>query len=297
MTAFRNLLLVSLILSIGSTAIAQPDDKESLKIDALRALMSAPPEKALPIVAKVLKGNGSDELKEHALFVLGQIDDPEARTLLIETARTGSQGIRHEAIRAIGIGGDTAALAELGALYTSGDEDTKDAVLEAYQIADYTKGVFEIAEKTQDPEDFERAVQKLSQMGATEELRQLRDRGVGDEALIHAYAVTGDVESLTALAMDGSDPERQMEAMHGLGIAGGDEVGKVLVSVYRDSNSEDVKEAALQGLMIAGDDEAVLELYRSSNDAAEKRELLQMLVNMDSEAVWSIIDQTLEDGQ
>ena len=58
-----------------------------------------------------------------------------------------------------------------------------------------------------------------------------------------------------------------------------------------------VREAALEGLMIADDDEAVLELYRSSNDPAEKRELLQMLVNMDSEAVWSIIDETLEDGQ
>jgi HEAT repeat protein len=286
-----------LILSIGASAVAQTDDQESLKMEALKALMSAPPERALPIVSKVLKGNGSDDLKKQALFVLGQIDLPEARTVLIETARTGDEELRGEAIRSIGIGGDPAALAELGAIYSGGDEDTKDAVLHAYQIADYRKGVYDIASKTQDPDEFENAVQMLANMGATEELRSLRDRNVSAEALIHAYAISGDVESLTALALDGSDPERQMQAMHGLGIAGGDEVGEVLVKIYRSSNVPDVKEAALNGLMISGDDKSVLELYRSSNDPEEKRELLQLLVHMDSDEVWSIIDKTLENGQ
>jgi HEAT repeat protein len=298
MNAFRNVILATLVVSsIGSIAIAQPDDEESLKMEALQALMSAPPERALPIVAKVLKGNGSDELKEHALFVLGQLDLPEARALLIETARTGDEHLRHEAIRAIGIGGEPDALKELGSIYTAGDEDAKEAVLEAYLIADYRKGVYDIAAATQDPDEFEMAVEKLGAMGATEELRLLRDRPVGGEALIHAYAIAGDIESLTALATDSSNPERQMQAMHGLGIAGGDKVGETLVKIYRSSEVADVKSAALHGLMIADDDEAVLELYHSSNNAEEKRELLQMLVNMDSDAVWSIIDQTLEDKQ
>jgi HEAT repeat protein len=297
MTVFRNFLLATVILSIGTAARAQGDDQESLKIEALQALMSAPPERALPIVAKVLKGNGSDDLKEHALFVLGQIDLPEARALLLETARTGDTELRREAIRAIGIGGDPDALKELVAIYSGGDEGTKNAVLEAYLIADDRKGVYDIAANTKDPEEFAQAVEKLGAMGATEELRALRDRGVGGEALIHAYAISGDVESLTALATDGSDPERQMQAIQGLGVAGGDKVGEVLVNVYRNSSSEDVKSAALNGLMIAGDDKSVLELYQNSKDAEEKRALLQTLVNMDSDAVWSIIDKTLEGGQ
>src|SRR5580765_7698384 len=131
MKAFRTALVATAILSIGHAAIAQNDDTESLKMEALRALMSAPPERALPIVAKVLKGNGSDELKRQALFVLGQIDLPEARTLLLETARTGDTELRREAIRAIGIGGDRDALKELGAVYSGGDQDTKEAVLDA----------------------------------------------------------------------------------------------------------------------------------------------------------------------
>jgi HEAT repeat protein len=297
MKAFRTALVATAILSIGSAAIAQNADTESLKMEALRALMSAPPERALPIVAKVLKGNGSDELKRQALFVPGQIDLPEARTLLLDTARTGDTELRREAIRAIGIGGDRDALKELGPIYAGGDQDTKEAVLEAYLIADDRKGVYDIAANTKDPEEFERAVEKLGAMGATDELRSLRDHSVGGEALIHAYAVAGDVESLTAMATDGSNPERQTQAIQGLGIVGGDEVGGVLVNVYRNSTSEDVKAAALNGLLIAGDDKAVLELYQSSKEADEKRKLLQTLVQMDSDAVWSIIDKTLEGGQ
>lgn len=284
-------------LSTRPFALAQTDEAESLKIVALEALVSAPPERALPIVTKVLKGDGSDELKKRALFVLSQIELPEARQLLVETARTGSPALRHEAIRSMGIDGDPKLMEELAGIYASGDKDTKEAVLEAYVIADYVKGVYDIAATTQDPEEFEEAVEKLGAMEALDELRSLRNRPGSGEALIEAYAVAGDVESLAELARDGSNPERQAQALQGLGVAGGADARNVLIEVYRSSSVPDVKEAALEGLMIADDDQAVLELYRASTDAAEKRELLEVLVGMESDAVWEIIDKTLEDGQ
>lgn len=297
MAAFRKFILASLILSISALSIAQTDEKEALKIAALEALVSAPPERALPIVTKVLRGDSSADLKERALFVLSQTDLPEAQTLLVETAQSGSEDIRLEAIRMIGIGGDRKALAALGAIYAAGDGETKDAVLEAYLIADDSDAVYQIAANTQDPEEFENAVSILGAMGATDELRALRDRPDMAEVLIDAYAVAGDVESLTALATDSSDPERQAQAIHGLGIAGGDEVGDVLVGVYRNTDAPKVKEAALEGLMIADLDQAVLELFKESKDPAEKRALLETLVMMDSDAVWDLIDTTLENGQ
>ena len=296
MTALRKFILAALLIAISSPAAAQTDDAEKLKMSALEALISAPPERALPIVTKVLDGDSSVALKERALFVLSQIELPEAQTRLIETARNGDENIRQEAIRMIGIGGNPEALATLSGIYAAGDDDTKDAVLEAYLIADDKDAVYQLAVNSQDPEEFEDIVQTLGAMGATEELRALRDRTGDAEALIHAYAVAGDVETLTALATDGSNPERQAQAIHGLGIAGGSGVGDVLVEIYRSTDVPDVKDAALQGLMIADEDEAVLELFRASTDAAEKRELLQMLVNMDSDAVWEVIDKTLENG-
>jgi hypothetical protein len=125
-------------------------------------------------------------------------------------------------------------------------------------------------------------------MGAVEELRSLSDRpGMGD-ALIDAYMIAGDVESLELLAGDASDPARQIEAIEALGATGGDEAGPKLLAIYRGTDSPDIR------MMISGNDEVVLELFRETQDPAEKRQLLEMLVMMDSDAVWDIIDQTLE---
>lgn len=297
MSAFRKLALLMLIVATSGTVGAQTEEADSLKMSALEALISAPPERALPIVTRVLGGDSSPELKERALFILSQIDMPEAQALLVETARTGDMKLRREAIRMIGIGGDPEALAALADVYAAGDEKTKRAVLEAYLIADDKEAVYRLAVDSQNPAEFEDAVEMLGTMGATEELRALRDRPGTAEVLIQAYAVAGDVETLTELASDTSNPERQAQAIHGLGIAGGNEVGGVLTEIYRNTDVSDVREAALQGLLIAGDDEAVLELFRATDDAAEKKKLLQTLVMMDSDAVWDVIDTTLENGQ
>ncbi len=308
MSNSRKVVIACLLLAIASGAPAQtaprapqepvsPSDTEQLKIAALEALVAAPPQKALPIVKKVLQGDGSDELKRRALFVLSQIDLPEAETLLMESARSGDSPVRREAIRMIGVGGGPQALASLEELYAGGDRETKQAVLDAYLIADQEDAVYRIAANARDPEEFQAAVNVLGAMGALEQLRALRTRGDMSESLINAYAVAGDTETLRELAVDGSDPKRQAQAIHALGIAGGANVGETLVAAWRDTDSPDVREAVREGLLIAGDDDALLTLFRESRDSDEKRELLQTLVNMDSDAAWDIIDSTLEGAQ
>jgi HEAT repeat protein len=284
-----------LLLCAPMSGFAQQGENEELKIAALEALISAPPERAMPIVQKVLAGDDSDELKAHALFVLSQIDTPEAQSLLVDTARNSSGELQNEAIRMIGISGNSAAIGELAGLYASGDQNTKEAVLEAYLIAGDAEPVFQIALNTDDPGEFASAVEMLGAMGALDELRALRERSGMSDALIDAYAIAGDVESLEALARDGSDPERQAQALEALGIAGG--AGTTLAEIYRSSDNADVREAALDGMMIGGHDDIVLELFRSSDDSEEKRAMLELLVMMGSDEVWDIIDQTLEAGQ
>ena len=298
MQIITKLVFSSLVLMLVSTGFAQSEDPgadetEQLKIAALEALMSSPSDRALPIVAKVLAGDHSDEVKSRALFVLSQIDLPEAQTVLLDTARNGSAELRLEAIRMVGIGGDSEALAGLTEIYASGDIDVKESVLDAYMIADDSDSVYEIAANASSDEEFERAVGMLGVMGANEELRKLRDRKGDSASLIHAYAMADDAETLRLLAIDSSNPERQVQAIQGLGIVGGSEVNATLLEIYRSANSDEVKEAALHGMMVADYDDGVLELFRTSQDAEEKRELLRMLVIMDSDAALTIIDETL----
>ena len=276
---------------------ASADESEQLKIAALEALMSAPEERALPIVEKVLSGSHSNEVKMRALFVLSQIDLPGAQALLLDTAKNGTGTFRLEAIRMIGISGDPAAMAGLADIYATGDSDAKSRVLHAYMIADDIDAVYAIAANATDDDEFENAVRMLGIMGANEELRNLRDKAGNSGVLIHAYAMAGDVESLRAMALDNSDPEKQAAAIQGLGIVGGEEVNATLLEIYRGTDSEQLKDAALHGMLVSAYDEGVLELFRSSQDGKEKRVLLRMLVMMDSEAAMEAIEKTLSGGQ
>jgi HEAT repeat protein len=298
---FRSILaLLALTVATGSWAQDNPEsssDDEALKLAALEALIAAPPERALPLATKVLAGNHSDEVKARALFVLSQIDEPAAQAQLISIAEQDGGQLQAEAIRMVGIGGNPDALGRLGELYRSGDENTRTAVLEAYVIADNTQGLLDIARNAESEAEFEGAVEMLAALGARDELRELRDKAGLSRSLIYAYGISGDVDSLRELALDDSNPEQQAQAIEALGITGEDDIGATLVEIYRGSNSETVRDAALHGLMIAGDDEAVLQLYRQSQDSAEKRELMQVLAATGSDLILEVIDEALANQQ
>jgi len=300
MNTLTKILIISAGLLLSGTGYAQQaaiSDADELKIAALEALISAPPERALPLANKVLAGDNSDEVKERALFILSQIDTPESQATLVRFAREANGSLQEEAIRMIGISGDQASLAGLSEIYASGNSNVRDAVLEAYLIAGDKQAVFEIAVNADNTDDFEEAVETLGAMGASDELRELRGRTGVSESLIDAYAISGDLASLLDVARDNSDVEMQAEAIEALGIIGGDQVNAELVEIYRAAASEDIREAALDGMLISGYDAGVLELYRSAQSPAEKKELLEYLVMMDSDAVWEIVDAALEGGQ
>lgn len=292
---FHKILLVSMVAILAAApTIAQDDDndRDQLKIAALEALIAAPPEFALPRARKIMQENHSDEVKESALFILSQIDDPQAHAIVAETARTSSGDLQIEAIEMIGIGGDAAALSSLKDIYANGDSDVREAVIEAYLIADDSDSIYELAMQS-DGNEFETAVQMLGAMGATDALRRIRDEGGMSEALIEAYAIAGDYQTLVELAMDTSDPDLQAQAIESLGIVGGEDVGSTLVRIYQSSDNHDIREAALEGLFIASHDAGLLELYRAAGSADEKGEILEYLTHMKSDAVWEIIDSAL----
>ena len=291
----RKLAVVLTALTLTGAAFAQSDDDE-LKIAALEALIAAPPERALPLATKALRGNNSDEVKEAALFVLGQIDMPEAHNILIEVAQQGGGEVRLEAIRMIGISGHRDSLAKLRSVFDGGDGEVQEAVLEAYLIADDAQSVYDIALNTDNEEIYEKALETLGAMDAHEQLRQLRETKGVSEGLIEAYMIADDVDSLREIALDSSDPELQAEAIEMLGVVGGSGIEATLVDIYKSADSKKIREAALEGMLIGDFDDAVLQLYRDSNDAAEKRDLLQYLVMMDSEAIYDVINQALDGG-
>lgn len=298
----RHLLLA---LMLAATAAAQaapkagaedraPTDDEELAIAALEGLMAQDNARSLPILKKVLAGNQTTLVKRRALFVLGQIETPEALNILLDTARSANAELRGEAIRSIGISGDQTALGKLKEVYAAGSPDVKKNVMEAWMISEYKSGLYEVATTAKTEEEASEAIQLLGAMGATEELRKLNGNSKATRGLLEAYAISGDLESLRKIAEGTGEKSLRVDAVQRIGIIDTDAAKVALREIYLKSTDKEIKDAAMHGMMIADDDKGLLELYKLAKTTDEKRALLRMITTMDGDAALQVIDQTLE---
>lgn len=284
-------------LAMAELASRAPTEQEELALAALEGLMGTPPERALPLLKRVLGGSQSDLVKARALFVLSQYEQPEAQAILLNLAREGQGALRHEAIRNIGIGGDAKSLSALREIYVTGDPEVRESVLSAYLIANRREEVLALAKGARTDSELAAPLRTLGAMGAVAELRELGAVGKHSRELVQAYAVSGDQASLLKLAREADSLDIQVEAVQALGIVGNESALGALRSLYRDSPKAEVREAALQGLMIAGDEQGLLQLYRSSKTPAEKTEILRTLTMVGGDAALQAIDAALQGEQ
>lgn len=272
-------------------------EDEELALAALEGLMAQSGDRALPILKKVLAGNHSTRVKQRALFVLGQIESPEAQQILVQTSRSTDAAIRGEAIRAIGIGGDPKALDGLKEIYSAGNQQVKEEVLQAWMIADHKDAVFQVALNAKTEQEANEAIRMLGVMGASEELRKLSDRPNAARGLVEAFALSGDLPSLRKIAEGSGDREVRIQAVRQIGIIDGPEARAALKEIYLRSTDAEIRDAALQGMLIADDEQGVLSLYRAAKTSEEKRTLLRYLSTMDGDAALQAIDAALEGKQ
>ena len=271
-----------------------PTADEELALAALEGLMAQPGERALPIVKKVLAGSQTTLVKRRALFVLSQIDLPEAKAILAHTAGSADADLRGEAIRSIGIGGDPKSLDALQEIYKEGDSDVKHDVLQAWLIAGRKDAVYQAALNAKSDEEANQAIRILGAMGATDELRKLGDRPNAASGLVDAFAISGDLASLRKIAEGSGERSIRIDAVRKIGIIQDDAARAMLRDIYSRSNDEEIRDAALQGMLIAHDEQGVLSLYRAAKTSDEKRELLRTLTMMDGDVALQAIDAALE---
>ena len=291
----QTLLITVLLVASAATFAQKPTEQEELALAAMEGLMSQSAERALPIIKKVLAGSQTPLVKKRALFVLSQLDTPEADEILLQTSRSPDAALRREAIRSIGIRGDDKSLAALQQTYAAGDEDVKKQVLHAWMIAGRKQEVYQAAISAKSEDEADAAIHMLSVMGAVDELRKLGDRPNAPGSLVQAYAISGDLASLRRIVDSGAATDVRAEAVRKIGIIDNAGAREALRDIYARSQDEKIKDAALQGMLIAGDDQGVLALYRAATTVEEKRDLLRTLTQMDSDAALKAIDAALED--
>ncbi|HVJ63506.1 MAG TPA: HEAT repeat domain-containing protein [Tahibacter sp.] len=262
---------------------------------AVEGLMSAPPQRALPLLTKVIKGKYSIKVKKRALFVASQLDDPGANDLVVQAARGDDADLRGEAIRMLGISGDDGAIGKLSEIFrTSKSASEKREVIQAWLIADRKDLVLDAVREEKDPAVQSEAINALGAMGGTAELKQLFasvKEPENQKRIVQALGVAGDTKALAEIVAGNSAEETRIEALQSLGVAGG---SAELVKLYPSANTQALRDGVLQGLLIAGDGKGMAALYRQAKSKEEKQAILRMLSVMGDEAALDVIEQELK---
>lgn len=283
-------------LDEASRLAGRDADQGSLVEAALDGLLAAPPERALPLLKKVLEGDHPPRTKQRALFVLSQLDSAEASAAVLALAKRKDDPLQREAIQMLGISGGMKALAALESLYSESEEAARRAVLDAWMVADHLPGLEQAARDGRHPELQRHAIHLLGALEADRVLEGLLDaRGDDDmqRAVLQSLGVSGNRPALTRFAQSDAPDALRIEALRALGITGG---GAELAQLYPRLPSASLRRAALEGMLIAGDGASMRDLYRQAGSDEEKRDILRIMTVMGDDGALEIIEQAIDEG-
>jgi len=259
---------------------------EELKLIVIQGLMSTDPERALPLLQKLVEGPYSKRVKEQALFVLSQSSSPRAAELIASIARGSAHPeMQSEAIRYLGISGSK-NLKLLGDVYQStSSADVKKEILRAYMVAGAKQPLYAAAKAEKDARLRADAIRQLGVMGATHELQEMyrsESSPAVKKTIIESLFVGGNADVLLGIARNESDPTLRATAVRTLGLLGAERSGATLVSMYQGDSDPNVRRAALEGLFVQGNARALVALAKAEKDPQWKRQIVQRLSVMNS---------------
>jgi tetratricopeptide (TPR) repeat protein len=215
----------ALEVEAGKPVSPESESDEELKLIALNGLMQSDPDRALPLLENLLKGNQPPRVKKRVVYVLAASESPKAQQLLQQVAKGQSnpdvqlaaiqylggrrndpakaqilmdiynsssdanikrailnslsgdhsrilQLLRNEknpelrvyAIRLLGGREDANTGDTLVAMYPEGDQDVKNAIVDALTSQRNAKGMVQLARAEKDPKAKQRIVERLAGM-------------------------------------------------------------------------------------------------------------------------------------
>jgi tetratricopeptide (TPR) repeat protein len=275
------------------------ESDEELKLLALNSLMQSDPDKALPVLQKLLAGNNSDKIKEKALFVLTQNSSPEARKVLGQMARNSSNPeLQRKAIRYMGLMGNAEARAELVSIYNSSSSpEMKHEILKSFMQSGSRDFLFTVAKAEQNPDLRRDAIKQLALTGGTEQLWQLyqSENSVENKReILKSMFLTGNSTRLAEAARTEKDPSLRVAAIKSLGLMGGNGRADVLVSIYQSDQNREVREAVLNALFLQNNGKALVDLARAEKDPQMKQEVVKKMSLVHSKEVTEYMMEILK---
>ena len=273
---------------------------EELKLMALNALMQSDPDRAIPVIEKVLQGSNSAKLKDKALFILSQSPSAQAGDILSRIAKNGADpDLQRRAVRYLGIMGTDRNRKLLADIYaSSADVDVKKSVLRSYMISGDSARLLTLAKGEPNPELRADAVSQLGLLGARDALADLYTTESSFEVrkkILQAMFIGGNGEKLYEIARNEPNLDLKLTAIKNLGLLGGDKSGQMLVSLYDSDSRYDVRKTVINSLFIQDNAKSLVGLARQERDPQLKKEIISKLGLMHSKEAADYLLEYLKD--
>jgi hypothetical protein len=271
----------------GQRPAPEAGGDEDLKLIALNGLLHSDSARALPMLKQFLAANRSAKLRERALFVLSQSDEPEARALVAEIARGRAHpDLQRKAIQNLGLFGGAENRQALSDIYAgSNDVEVKKSVLQAFMVSGEKGRVLAAARSEKAPELRREAIQQLGVMGAQPELWELY-RAEGDvevkKTILHGMFIGGGADRLLELARTETQPELRRTIVHNLGLLGSSRTGEALSGMYRSETDPQIRREVLNAFFIQGNADALIQIARTEKDPELRKDAVSKLSLMGS---------------
>jgi HEAT repeat protein len=272
----------------GTDKPVSPDDPLpcELKLLAINGLQQMDPERAVPMLEKMLHGGGCPKLRGQALFVLAQSGSPQAREVIARAARNDSDpDLQRKAVQDLGLFGGDWGRETLAQIYASSkNTDLKKHILQGFMVSGDRERILAAAKDEKEPELRGEAIRQLGVMGAREEIWQLYQKETSVEVkkkVLQAMWISGDMEHVTQLARTEKDRDLRISAIHDLGLMG-EKTGDTLVSLYASDSDSDVRRAVIQGVFLSGNAKSMVALARKESDPEMKKAIVRQLSLMNS---------------
>jgi HEAT repeats len=271
----------------GQSSHPETQTDDELKMLAIQGLMNSDPERALPLLEKVLNGTGSPKEKSKALFVIAQSGSRQSREILGKIARGQSNpDLQRKAVEYLGIFGGAEARKTLAEVYaSSSDVAVKSAILRSYMIGGDREHLFAAAKGEKEESLRREAIRQLGLVHGTSELEQLYQTETSTDVrreILQAFFLAGDSGKLLQSAQSEKDPELRRAAIRNLGLVHSDDSSKALQSIYAKESDRGVREEVLNAFFLQNNAPALVAIARNEKDPELKRTAVQKLSLMHS---------------
>lgn len=267
--------------------IGEIEDDE-LKLYAINALMNRPSDKAVSLLANIIQGDVSRKLAKRALFVLSQMNKPEAFELIRTTATDDTKPVQQlEAIKVLGLSHSKKAVEVLQDIYkSSNNEEVRYRILKSFMVANAKTALLNVARTEQNDKLKTKAIKLLGHISAGEDLMVLyREPNFAKQraTIIKSIGNSGDTQTLQKIINTESDSKLKVLAIKRLGMTSAGRSGDLITRIYQQSTDDEVKAASIHALFLQSNAKALIAIIKQETNPKLKRRALKKLTLIDSD--------------